>query len=263
MYDIHNHIIPGVDDGARDLDESLAMIKQYIASGFTGIIATSHYDKGRYLVTRDQVEEGVAKIKKRLEEENIDFEIYPGNEIQIDMDSIKDINANKVMRLNDTRYVLCELPMMTKPNYAENIFYEMQLNGWIPIIAHAERYSYVQDNPDWLLKFIKTGCLVQMNLSSLTRSDSKAVSEELLKRNMVHIIGTDAHQSEWRSPNVVKELDILRNLVDEEKFEILTETNPKKVINNQHIPAKYNDVVKNEVEEIMPKKEKKKWFKFW
>ena len=263
LYDIHTHIVFGVDDGSRSIEESIEMIKQYIDSGFSGIIATSHYDKGRYLATKDKVLNGVEKIKEELERQNIDFEIYPGNEIQIDTDTIKDINDGKVMRLNNSRYVLCELPFLTKPNYAENLFYEMQLNGWVPIIAHAERYSYVQEDPEYLLPFIKSGCLVQMNLSSLNRPDSRDVSYKLLERNMVHLLGTDAHQSKWRSPEVKEEIEKIKTIISEEKFELLLSTNPRKVIDNKKISSDYNEIRQEKKDNLKSDKKDRKWFKFW
>lgn len=263
LYDIHTHIVFGVDDGSRSLEESIEMIKKFIDSGFSGIIATSHYDKGRYLATKEKVVNGVEIIREELKRQNIDFEIYPGNEIQIDTDTINDIQNNKAMRLNNSRYVLCELPFFTKPNYAENIFYEMQLNGWIPIIAHAERYYYVQEDPDWLLPFIKSGCLIQMNLSSLTSPDSKDISRELLERNMVHLFGTDAHQSHWRSPEVNEELQLLKTIIDEKKYELLLSINPKKVIDNEIISSNYNQIIHKKEEDTKKEKKNRKWFKLW
>lgn len=259
LYDIHNHLIPNVDDGSRSIEETITMIQQYIDSGYHGAIVSSHYDKGRYIVEADKVIDGIEKIRGELDRQGIDFEIYPGNEIQIDLNSIKDISSGKVLRLNNSRYVLCELPMMTKPNYVSNVFYEMQLNGWIPIIAHPERYSYVQENPDWLLQFIKTGCLIQINLSSINKPDSKDVTKELLERNMVHIIATDSHQSEWRSPNVKKELEEIKKLIGEEHFTRLASINPKKIIENQFISANYDKI---KVEKNKDTK-KKPWYKFW
>ncbi len=258
LYDIHNHLIFGVDDGSRSIEETITMIKQYISSGFSGAIVSSHYDKGRYLVSAYQVKSGLEFIKTELQNQGIDFELYPGNEIQIDLNSIRDISEGKVLRMNNSKYVLCELPMMTKPNYAANVFYEMQLNGWIPIIAHPERYSYVQEDPDWLLQFIKTGCLIQMNLSSLNKPDSEKIARELLERNMVHIIATDSHQSEWRCPDVKNDLSMLEELIGQEKFELFLSINPKNVIEDKYISSNYGKI------EIKDKnKPKKKWYKFW
>lgn len=255
IYDIHNHLIPGVDDGAQDLDESITMIKQYIESGYSGVVTSSHYDKGRYLVTRDKVLEGIEKIKNRLIEENISFELYPGNEIQIDSSSIADIKAGKVLRLNETRYVLCELPMQTKPLYAKQIFYEMQLEGWTPIIAHPERYEYVRKNPDWLLEFIKSGCLVQINLSSIFNPALRDIARKLLDRNMVHIIATDAHQSDWRKPYVKEELDQLKDLIGQDRFDTYLSVNPQKVINDQHINSHFSKVIIKQEEKKPEKKQ--------
>lgn len=258
LYDIHNHLVPYVDDGSRSMDETILMIEQYIESGYGGVIATSHYDKGRYVVEANEVLAGLAEIREELDKRGITFDLYPGNEIQLEVKTVQDIVDRKVLRLNNSRYVLCELPMLTKPSYVEDVVYEMQLNGWTPIIAHPERYTYVQENPDWLLPFIKKGCLVQMNLSSLFNPGVQELSRSLLNKGLVHLIGTDAHQSEWRSPQVKEQLEELNELIGTEKFEVLTSINPRKVIDDEMISSTIKYVSQEKVE---PKK--KKWYKFW
>lgn len=259
MYDTHCHLIFGEDDGSRSIDESIEMIKIYKDMGYKGAILTSHYDEGRYLVTGDKIKEKLEILKNRLSEEDIDFELYPGNEIQINENTMNLLEKEEILRLNNSRYVLCELPFSTKPIYAKEIFYQMQLEGYIPIIAHPERYDYIKRDIGWLYDFIKTGCLLQMNLSSITSPTTKDLSEEMLKRNMIHLVGTDAHQSEWRSPDVREELEALKAIVGDEKFIKLTDTNPTKIIKDQYISSEYDQVIKTSEK----KKPKKKWYEFW
>lgn len=259
MYDTHCHLIFGEDDGSRSLEESIKMVEIYKQTGYKGAILTSHYDEGRYLVTSDKVLSKLDILKDELKKQNIDFDLYPGNEIQINENTLSLLKDKKVLSLNNSRYVLCELPFSTKPIYAKEIFYQLQLEGYIPIIAHPERYDYIKNEIEWFYQFIKTGCLLQMNLSSITSPNLKDISEEMLSRNMIHLVGTDAHQSEWRSPDVTNELEALKSLVGDEKFEQLTEINPKKIIDNEYISSRYDDLVKTSNDN----KRKKKWFEFW
>ena len=257
FIDIHSHLLPEVDDGSKSLQESLVMVEQYIKAGYSASIASPHFDKARYVVESGRVIENVDLLNKEIESQGLDFMVYPGNEIQIDVDTIKNLDDGKALRLNNSRYILAELPVYTKPNYVKNIFYDMQLRGWIPIIAHAERYSYVQENPDWLMPYIKSGCLIQMNLSSLSDSSSFKTCKELLNRGMVHVVGTDSHQSEWRSPDVSEELDFLKSFVGVELFDLYTSINPLKVINNTYISSNYDKVIKEYGTR------KKKWYELW
>ena len=255
MIDIHNHIIYGVDDGARDIDESLKMVKLYQKAGFDQIIATSHYDRSRYMVDAGEIKEKVDILNEEISKQAIDFKIYPGHEIQVELDMIKKLKSGELLTLNGSKYVLCELSFVNKPNFLKDLFYNMQLEGYIPIIAHAERYPYVEDHIEWLEDFIKAGALVQINYASIkSHADT---TRELLQRNMVHIIGTDAHQSEWRSPDIRAYKDDILEMIDEEKFEKLSTTNPKKVINNQFISSEYDKVLRED------KKKKKSIFNFW
>ncbi|MDD7305126.1 MAG: protein tyrosine phosphatase [Peptoniphilaceae bacterium] len=261
MYDIHCHLIYGEDDGSRSIEESIEMIKIYKSIGYEGSILTSHYDESRYLVTSEKTIEKMNLIKERLNEEKIEFELFPGNEIQINENTIDLIKNNKILRLNNSRYVLCELPFLTRPLYAEEIFYRMQLEGWIPIIAHPERYKYIESDMGLFNNFIKSGCLLQLNLSSLTSKSLAPIAKELLERNMIHFVATDSHQSKWRNPNVKDELDKLKALLGEEKFLQLTTTNPEKVIKDQFISSAYDKVI--DLSDKVGKKKKKRWFEFW
>ena len=255
MIDIHNHIVYGVDDGARDIDESLKMVGLYQKAGFDQIIATSHYDRSRYMVDAHEIKEKVEILNEEISKQGIDFKIYPGHEIQVELDMIKKLKNGELLTLNGSKYVLCELSFVNKPNFLKDLFYNMQLEGYIPIIAHAERYPYVEDHIEWLEDFIKAGALVQINYASIkSHADT---TRELLQRNMVHIIGTDAHQSEWRSPYISAYKDEIEKIISKDKFDKLSTINPQRVIDDDFISSDYDKIIR-------PEKTKKKGiFNFW
>ena len=255
MIDIHNHIVYGVDDGSRNLDESIKMVELYKKAGFDQIIATSHYDKSRYTVDANEIKEKVSIINDEIEKRTLDFKVYPGHEIQVELDMIKKIKSGNLLTLNNSRYVLCELSFVNKPTFLKDLFYNLELEGYVPIIAHVERYPYVENNIEWLEDFIKMGALIQINYSSI--KSNYEITRELLERNMVHIIGTDSHQSEWRNPDIRAYKDEMLKIVSEERFEILSTINPAKVINDEFISSEYDKIIKPE------KREKKGIFNFW
>lgn len=252
MIDIHNHIIYGVDDGSRSLEESMEMVDLYKRAGFDKIIATSHFDRSRYMVDADEIRKKCEILNNELAKNNIDFKIYPGHEIQVEPNTTKLINDKTLNTLADSRYVLLELSFLNQPLFLKDLIYNLQLEGYVPIIAHAERYSYVKKNIDYLLDFIKMGALIQANYSSISKDDTL---KTMLERNMVHILATDAHQSEWRSPDIREYKKEIIDIIGETKFETLATTNPSKIINDEYISSAYDEI------RIVEKK--KSIFNFW
>lgn len=248
MIDIHSHILPGVDDGAESIEESIAMSKIYLDNGINKIIATPHYIEGFESVSREKNTEALEILRDALEKNHLNLEVYLGNEIYITMDIFDYIERGIVSTLNNSRYVLIEFPMFDIPLYSENIIYELLLKGYIPIIAHPERNAKIIENPNILYDFIMKGVLAQLNLPSLEGRYGeriKITAEILLKHNMIHFVGTDAHSKDKRAPKVRKGLQILKSLVDDEKYNEITSYNALKILNNEEIkmdcPVKYQE----------------------
>ncbi|NMB27005.1 MAG: capsular biosynthesis protein [Tissierellia bacterium] len=246
MIDIHNHILPSVDDGAEDIDESIKMAKFYLKSGISRIIATPHYIEGAWNSTKVENQKALEKLKISLDENKLDLEIYLGNEIYITMDILNYIEKGIVSTLNDSRYILIEFPMLDIPLYTENIIYKLLLKGYIPIIAHPERCSRIIENPNILYNFLMKGALAQLNLSSLVGGYGvkiKTTAEILLKYRMIHFVSTDIHSKDDNFAEIESSLNILKNIVDGETFNNITYLNPSKVIEDIGIenynPIKY------------------------
>ena len=254
MIDIHNHIIYGVDDGSRSLDESMKMVEIYMENGFDSIIATSHYDRSRYMVSPDEIREKSSILNKECQKRGLDFKIYSGHEVQIEPNILDYFEKGMVQSLNNSRFILLELPFINKAIYAKDLIYKAQLEGYVPIIAHAERYAY--SDISYIKEFIKLGALVQVNYSSM--KSHKDLMEGLLKRNMVHILATDAHQSEWRSPKIGDYKEEIVDLVGDGKFEEISTTNPKRIINDEFISPNYKGI-----KDLDQKKPKRSIFNFW
>ena len=238
MIDIHNHILPNVDDGSVDMDMSVEMAKIYLNNGFKGVIATPHFIEGIANNSRKDNLIQLEKLKSRLVREELDLELYLGSEVMASLEIVDKLEDKTISTLNDSRYVLIELPMYDIPRYVEDMFYHLQLKGYTPILAHPERNLKIMEDPNILRSYIESGVLTQLNLPSLDGKYGRDVgetSEILLRHHMIHFVSTDAHRSTRRSPQVGNALEILRTLVSEDQFKKLTSENARLVIEDKTI----------------------------
>lgn len=238
MIDIHSHILPEIDDGSKDMEMSIEMAKMYLENGINKVISTPHYIDG---IENNCIEENqkiLMELRNELQKQNLNIEIYLGNEVLVSLDVLKDLEDKKISTLNGTRYILIELPMFDIPLYVENLIYELLLKGYIPIIAHPERNTKIIENPNIMYKYIKNGALAQMNLPSLEGRYGckiKETAEILLKHKMIHFVATDAHTCRRRSPDVANAIKILKSIVTQEEFVNLTYKNAANLISDDVI----------------------------
>lgn len=255
MIDLHSHILPGVDDGAEDMKMALEMAQLYVENGYDQIIATPHWIEYGGTTKRSENIEVLASFIRKLEEAGIELKVRLGNEFFITPNLVQYVINQEGATLNNSDYVLVELPMRDYPQYTENVIFDLQLKGYKPIIAHPERYEYFRETPEVLAKLIERGIYTQMNLPSLTGQYGKEVQKSakvFLEHQMVHFLGTDSHSNRRRSPRVKEALQLVEEMVGKEMKEELTNLRAKKVIENQSL------VVPNPIQI-----KKKKWFQFW
>ena len=150
MIDFHSHIIPNIDDGSQSIEDTICMLEEAKKVGFTDIISTSHYIEDYYEVDEKKRKEYIDNIQKEVEGINIII----GSEIYVTHNIVNLINEKKASTINNTRYVLFELPMNSNVLYLKNVIFSLLENKFIPIIAHPERYSFIQKNPNWLIEYI-------------------------------------------------------------------------------------------------------------
>ena len=144
MTDIHTHALPFVDDGSASLEESLKMLGNLYAQGVTDVVVTPHY-RSKYVATPDELKDAFKEFKIRVFEAGIPVNLYLGQEIYIGRGFKKFFAENKVLTLNGTKYILAEFDFNIETDVAE-VVYELKAMGYIPIVAHFERYSYVDVN---------------------------------------------------------------------------------------------------------------------
>lgn len=228
MKDIHSHLIYGIDDGPKVLNGSLKILKKLENEGVTELVVTPHYIIGTNYNSDNETK---MKLVRELQE-HTKINIYIGNEVYIDNDIIDYIERRQISTINNSDYLLVELPLNEKMEYASNILFELRNLGIIPIIAHPERYHYLSISD--LISFVEEGCLLQGNITSLSGKYGKKVKENLkllLKKHMIHVLGTDIHTH--NDVSVSGCLEQLMKLVDDKMYKDLTERNFNKIINNK------------------------------
>ncbi|QCX34368.1 exopolysaccharide biosynthesis protein [Caloramator sp. E03] len=218
MIDVHCHIIPNIDDGSDSIETSLEMLKIASKDGIKKIIATPHFYPDIFENNPETILNSVENLNNISKELGIDIEVLCGQEVFLNRNLLKQYKDNKILTLNKSRYMLIELPMDSMPDYTFDIIYELALLGIVPIIAHPERYRYIINKPCFINNFIKEGCLIQINSSSITGLFGRHVKKtaiKLIKHNICHFIASDAHSNNIRIPALKKSLEVAQKYNNE------------------------------------------------
>lgn len=243
MIDFHSHILPNIDDGSRSMEESINLIREATEAGFTGIISTSHYLQDYY----ECDEQERRKLLEDIDDEasklsnNIGMQmpkLYLGSEIYITTDMINLLEEKKASTINNTKYVLFELPMNSKPLFVKDVVYKLIEDGYRPIIAHPERYSYVKEDIGFVKELKDMGALFQSNYGSIIGmygNSAKKTVKKLLKENLISFLGSDVHKTGQIYPKIPKILKKLNRWIPSDMVQNLTTFNAQKVLENQEI----------------------------
>lgn len=193
--DIHSHLLPGIDDGAQTLKESLALIKQFHLLGYTKLITTPHIISDYYPNNREIITEKLHIVEKALKVEEINIELEAGAEYYVDMNFLNLIEDGKLLTFMN-HYVLFETAYMNKPLVLEDIIYTLLQKGYIPVLAHPERYTYLHNDIEKYKRLKALGVLFQVNAKSLYNKSkpSYKIAQKLIKLGLVDFIGSDAHR---------------------------------------------------------------------
>jgi len=196
MIDIHTHIISGVDDGSPNLETSIAMIKHEIAIGVTEIICTPHHIFHRYEKSVEEIKEKYLSLKEAVEKENLPIKLYLGQEICYTHreDIIAMLKEGKLLTLNNTNRVLLEFSFTREPEDILDIIYNFNVNGYEIIVAHVERYEWIDYQKVVALR--NEGAKIQINSNSylgMTTWKEKRFVKKLLKKGLVDFVASDTH----------------------------------------------------------------------
>jgi Capsular polysaccharide biosynthesis protein len=234
MIDIHSHIIPGIDDGAKNIEMTLEMLKNAEKNGTKEIVATPHYLLEYGEAKIHEVKEHVKEINTFLEKEKIDVKVYSGQEVYFSERILEDYIEGNIGTMNDSKYMLIEFDMH---KFDENIFntlYELQVRDIVPIIAHPERYKFFREQPSFINGLIDEGYLFQVNAGSIEGRFGESVKKTaniFLDNNIYNFIGSDAHNFSNRNTGLNTAFNLINKKINIEVFRDSSE----KMLKNEKI----------------------------
>jgi protein-tyrosine phosphatase len=193
--DMHSHFIPAIDDGSKSAENSVEMIRHFYNQGYKKIITTPHIMGDFYRNTPETIYIGLEKVKHQLKAEGINIAIEAAAEYYVDYEFENKIKNEKLLTFGD-QYVLIEISYVNPPDNLDRVLFELQTNGYKPVLAHPERYSFWSDNIKKFEDFANNGVLLQLNINSLTGYYSplaKKVAEKLIDLQLIRFTGSDCH----------------------------------------------------------------------
>jgi protein-tyrosine phosphatase len=225
--DIHSHFIPGIDDGAKTMDDSIKLLSEMHRMGYKKVITTPHIMSDYYKNTPEIILDGLDKVKLALKENNIPLEIEAAAEYYVDFDFERKLNEEKLLTFGNN-YLLFEISFLNAPTNLDHIIFRMQSLGYRPIMAHPERYNFWHAQFNKYDKLVDKGILLQMNINSLTGHYSpatKKIAEQLIEKNMISFVGSDCHHE--------GHINLMNNVVFEKPLQQLFESG--KLLNSKLI----------------------------
>ncbi len=240
MIDIHSHILPGIDDGARDVAEGLEMARELVNWGVKKVIATPHFLENGPRLTPEETREKVGEFQERIVSEKINLEVLPGAEVFITADLGKKVDNGEVPTLNGTRYILLELPLEKVPAFAEHVFFDLKVMGYIPVLAHPERNIGIQKNPNFLYRWTKYGVRVQINSGSIMGvfgRKARKTAKIILRNRLGHFLATDAHSRGKKGNCLVRGMEAVRRTAGKSLTREFKENSRMLVENRELLPS--------------------------
>ena len=255
MIDIHCHILPGIDDGPATLDESIEMCRIAAADGIETIVATPHFKPGTFDHAGVDIIRGVSALNDELKRQGITVKILPGADVGVTPELAGHLARDPFLSINGTgRYFLAELPHETIPAKWDQFLLALRRQGVVPILTHPERNRWFLNRREALVSYVLAGGLVQITAMSVTGrvgADVREYCRFLLRRNLVHVIATDAHSIDQRPPILSQAVKVASDLIGESAASMLVRDNPRAIIEGRPFAAP---------EPVMTTEKKRSWF---
>ena len=231
--DMHSHFIPGIDDGAKTMDDTIAMLCEFSALGYKKVVTTPHVMSDAYRNTPEIIMDGLSKVRVAIKSAGISIEIDAAAEYYLDLGFEKLIDEKKVLTFGKPApnaasgsYVLFELAFINPPDSLYGVIFKLLTNGYKPVLAHPERYNFWHGDFKKYEELVEKGVLLQLNLNSLSGHygvPTQKIAERMIDQNMISFIGSDCHH--------MGHIEILKNrTVFEKSLQKLMESG--KLLNN-------------------------------
>jgi protein-tyrosine phosphatase len=236
VIDLHCHILPGIDDGAGDPAVSLAMARAMVAQGVTHVACTSHILPGLYHNTGPGLRQATQQLQVLLNQEQIPLRLVTGADVHMTPNFVGGLRSGQLLTLADSRYVLVEPPHHTAPPQLEDFFFNLLVAGYVPILTHPERLSWVPSRYAVIKKLVDSGVWMQITAGSFAGAFGRNAlywAERMLDEGCVHLIATDAHDAERRPPDLAAGRDLVAKRVGPEEAQRLVLRRPMGILEDE------------------------------
>ena len=239
MYDLHSHILPGVDDGAKTMDEAVRMATVASEAGTRVMLTTPHRKDITESFSVSHIQALLGELNDDIEKRGLELRLLSGMENHLDLELPKEFDEGRALRMNGSRYALVELPFFGRPNYLEEVLFSVQLKGITPVLAHPERIEAIQEDPEILVGLVERGMLSQVTAGSIVGhfgGKVKRLTRSLLRRGLVHVIASDTHfPAGPRSPVLTPGLEAAVEIVGQDRARAMVTDTPRAILDDQPV----------------------------
>lgn len=238
FFDIHSHILPGIDDGARSLEDTKKILHLAYSQGIRHIIATPHFREERFMSTLDEISLAFQEVEQLIISEGLDINLYLGQEIYFTSNTAPLLLEGEILTMADSNYVLLEFSPRTEYGYIKSGLQSVIMSGFWPILAHFERYDNLVSDWNHIDEIVNMGVGIQLNASTVTGSvfsKHTRLARKLLKYDIVDFIATDTHNYDSRGPKLNDCVIYIEKKHGKDRVNRLLYENPMKLINNEGI----------------------------
>ena len=235
MIDLHCHMLPGIDDGPETLEVSLEMARIAVADGITVTACTPHIYPGLYDNDAQGITAAVKSFRQQLRDADIDLQLVAGADVHLDPDMVNGLKNGRIPSLHGTRYFLFEPPHHVAPPRIEDMVFNLLSAGYVPVLTHPERLSWIETHYPVFPKLVRAGCWMQLTAGSITgRFGPRARywSERMLDEGLVHIVATDAHRADKRPPLLAEARDAVAQRLGRQAADDMVLNRPQGILKN-------------------------------
>ncbi|MGD9804344.1 MAG: tyrosine-protein phosphatase [Hyphomicrobiaceae bacterium] len=236
MLDLHSHLLPGIDDGASDVATAMAMAEAFVAEGVEVVACTPHILPGLYHNEGPQIRQAVDLLQSSITEAGLPLLLTTGADVHLAPGLVAGLRSGTILSLADSRYLLIEPPHHVLPARLEDTLFELLVAGYVPIITHPERLSWIKGNYEVMGRLVQHGVWMQITAGSLTGEFGRGArywAERMLDEGLVHILASDAHDVSRRRPNLSAGAEAAAKRVgNDEAFELVA-GRPRAIIDDR------------------------------
>jgi protein-tyrosine phosphatase len=235
VIDLHSHLLPGIDDGSKDLAMSLAMARVATADGISTIACTPHILPGVYTNDGPAIRRAVVRLREYIAKAGIPIALVTGADVHVAPDLVVQLKDGRALTLNDSRYLLLEPPHHVVPPRLEDLIFGLQAAGYVPILTHPERLSWIEGHFDLIGRLVSSSVLMQITAGSVMGRFGRRPrywAERMLDEGLCHLLATDAHNTEQRAPRMADAREVVAHRLGDDEAINLVVRRPQGILNN-------------------------------